>query len=235
MTTPKKRPPKLLWPTLSDRFKYPLVETGQLRSVPLRPLASTIGCSFESLATALAQLPRDTAREVGYLNDNGRWSRSPAVAEHALDYLLYAWRGRRGRSQVSALRHCARELTLKSLLAKAPASDQAKVMNEVLHFQLEVERQKVLDRDRQLEALRATRPGAALVHTRWKSPATKEKFLEVAELQRQGAPLAEIADRLGLSKGVVVQFLQGKYRTAAATEAYADLQARSTAKISEPA
>lgn len=224
MKTSKRQPPKLQWPRLAGRFKYPLVEVGSARSVPLRPLATTIGCTFESLVSALSQLSRTAASEATYCRDDGRLSRSPAVAEHSLDYLLYAWRGQRGRSQIGQLRQCARGLALDALLSMAPALDQAKVMNEVLHFQLEIEKQKVADRDRQIENLKASRPGVALVNSRWESPATKEKFLEVAELHRQGIGSAEIGKRVSLSKAVVDQFLKGTYRTTAASAAYADLQ-----------
>lgn len=222
----KKQPlPQLQWPILDGRFRYPLIEVGRSRIVPLRPLAVTIGCTFASLATALSELPKGLiTMEVSFTRIDGRLARSPGVAEGALDYLLFAWRGQRGKPQVRQLRECARRLALEALLAMAPASDQAKVQNEILRFQLEVERQKVSDRDRQLDSLKSVRPGVALVNTRWAAPATKEKLLKVWALRQQGLTEQEICARASLTLAVVRPFLKGSYTTVAAREAYADLQ-----------
>ncbi len=199
--------------------RYPLIS--QTGLVPLRPLAQTLGVSFQSLVSAAGRLPIAIKQEwVIRACESGaeRPQITLSVPAEWLAFLLIAATPRKTSQRFHALRGQAQALAMAHPPQSAPVAHQAVARAAVLQHELKVTKEA-------LEALRrssAAVNGKRYIERRWSpgSQMTEETMLKISELAGKGVPLKTIGREVGKNFSTISQFLAGKYSSAAARDYY---------------
>lgn len=224
-------PLMIVWLGLTGGMRLPTVTIDKAPFVPLGRLACELGMRREALIDAAVAADLVCPAPVSVReNDAARARRDRVVPLRHLPGLLFFSRPRKGAAMLRRLRRQTEAIALKDWMTIAPPADVAVVRAAVLERELEIERLRVADRDRQIASLIATLNGRTASQVmnqkrmEKRNLMTTERWLQVAELARSGASTEAIAQRMGLNAYSVKYFLAGRYNSLAARAAMSDLK-----------